>query len=42
MKGPAYEIAKELLCISEQHARLPYFFNTRNIVALLTDMKDIE
>jgi hypothetical protein len=28
MKDPAYKLAKQLICISEQHAWLPYFYTT--------------
>ena len=41
MNAPAYKLPKHMAHILEQHAPLPYSFNIRNIVAILTDLTDI-
>lgn len=42
MNAPTDKFAKYLVRILQQHAALSYSINVSNIVAILTDMKDIK
>ena len=42
MNAPSYKLTNHLFCNLEQHAPLLYFTDVRNIVPLLTHLKDIK